>query len=44
MVDAPETMVLMAGEAETEKSEKKMVRVSVAVPMPLVTSAAFTVK
>jgi hypothetical protein len=33
----------MAGEAESEKSEKNMVKLSVAVPIPVVASAPLTV-
>jgi len=44
MVDAPDCTLLMAGEAESEKSAKKMVKLSVAVPRLVVESAPFTVK
>jgi hypothetical protein len=44
MVDAPDCTLLMAGEAESEKSAKKMVKLSVAVPRLVVASAPFTVK
>lgn len=44
MVVAPDTMVLMAGEAEIVKSWKYIVKLSVAVSEPVVESIPLTVK
>lgn len=44
MDDAPEVMVLTAGVAEIEKSPKYTANDTVAVSLPLVTSAPLTAK